>query len=279
MLKHAQAIPITSLTLVKNSSNGEQMKFYHDGKFERSQVLGVFRWSAPVRWSQSIGVSMGTLLGLVVVSAASMPAAAQDTMPIPLNVMRYARHLIEKYDINGDGVLQPEEWKEMRGDPAAADANGDDQIDVHELARYIADYGAVRRIRLMPSSSESLDRLPPLLYDAGVAGDAVAVDSQISSKPEDIPANTEMMRPTEPAGEKQFTVKPSRLPPGLPPWFRKLDADGDGQITLSEFAPTASAAALREFEAYDHNRDGVITPQEAAAGPRYPLKEGEEDNR
>ncbi len=254
------------------------MNFYHDGESERSLVLGGFRWSARVRWSQGIGVSMATVLGLLVVSAACMPAAAQDTMPIPLNVMRYARHLIEKYDVNGDGVLQPEEWKEMRGDPATADANADGQIDVHELARYIADYGAVRRIRLMPSSSESLDRLPPLLYDAGVAGDAVAVDSQIISKPEDSPANKEMTT-TEPAGEKQFTVKPSRLPPGLPPWFRKLDADGDGQITLSEFAPTASAAALREFEAYDHNRDGVITPQEAAAGPRYPSREGGGNDR
>lgn len=273
MILSPRTIRLGRLILAKSSTNGEQMTFYQNGKSERSRMHGGFRWS-DVRECQSIGVRMAILLGLLVFNAACMPLAAQDTMPIPLNVMRYARHLLEKYDVNGDGLLQPEEWKEMRGDPAAADANGDGQIDVHELARYIADYGAVRRIRLMPSSSESLDRLPSLLYDAVVAGDAVAADPQIISKPEDIPANQDMMT-TEAAGEKQFTVKPSRLPPGLPPWFHKLDADGDGQITLSEFAPTASVAALREFEAYDHNRDGVITPQEAAAGPKYPSPEGE----
>jgi hypothetical protein len=254
------------------------MGCFHGGKAERSQVLGCFRGPPRNGRSQGTAFSMRTVLGLFVVSAAVTPLVAQETIPVPLNVMRYARHLIEEYDGNGDGLLQAEEWKEMRGDPRTADANGDDLIDLHELARYITDYGAVRRIRLMPSSSESLGRLPPLLYDAVIAGDSVAVDPEVIDQTVDTPVHKVLVSPPTTTGEKQFTVKPSRLPPGLPPWFQKLDTDGDGQVTLSEFAPTASATALREFQAYDHNRDGVITPQEAAAGPTYPSVEETEDN-
>lgn len=249
------------------------MTLDHSETAKRWQVLGLFPWPTGICRRHGTACATAVLLGLLVVSTPFMPAAAQQTMPIPLNVQRYARHLIEKYDANGDGVLQPEEWKEMRGDPGAADANGDGVLDVHELARHIADYGSFRRIRLMPSSAGSLDRLPPLLYDALAAGETISMDAEILSQPADAPADKEPARPAEIAGEKRFTVKPSRLPPGLPAWFHQLDADGDGQITLSEFAPTGSAAAIREFEAYDHNRDGVITPREAAAGPKHRVRD------
>ncbi len=250
------------------------MTFCHRSKAERSHGLGRFRVPSTIRNGHCTAVSLAVLLGLMVLTLGFAALAAEQTIPVPLNVMRYAQHLIDEYDANGDGVLQPEEWKEMRGDPSAADANGDGLIDVHELARYIADYGSARRIRLTP---EALDRLPPLLYDVLAAGDSVPLVPEAISKPVDMPSEEEAVKPSEQPGQKQFTVKPSRLPPGLPAWFHELDADGDGQITLSEFAPTGSAAAIREFEAYDHNRDGVITPQEAAAGPKRLVREPTDD--
>jgi hypothetical protein len=200
--------------------------------------------------------------------AATLPVEGLGQSPshVPLKVMRYAAHLIEKYDANGDGVLQPEEWTRMRGDPAAADLNDDGQIDVRELAHYIADYGAVRRIRLMPSSSETMGRLPPLLYDALLTGGPTRNNPAATARSSDVSEQAASDDPAEPV-QRRFTVKTSRLPAGLPAWFQRLDLDGDGQITQSEFAPCGSAAALQEFEAYDLNGDGVITPQEAAAGP------------
>jgi hypothetical protein len=62
--------------------------------------------------------------------------------------------------------------------------------------------------------------------------------------------------------ESTFYVRPSRLPPGLPEWFTRRDGDGDGQISLSEFAPNPTQADLEEFARYDKNGDGFITVRE-----------------
>ena len=62
--------------------------------------------------------------------------------------------------------------------------------------------------------------------------------------------------------ERKFNVPARRLPTGLPNWFTLRDEDGDGQLTLSEFAPKPKASDLEEFRRYDLNDDGVITAEE-----------------
>jgi hypothetical protein len=59
-----------------------------------------------------------------------------------------------------------------------------------------------------------------------------------------------------------FYVPKSRLPPGLPDWFLRRDLDGDGQLSLAEFAPNPTQADLEEFARYDRNGDGFITAKE-----------------
>ncbi|TVS16090.1 MAG: hypothetical protein EA424_14850, partial [Planctomycetaceae bacterium] len=54
-----------------------------------------------------------------------------------------------------------------------------------------------------------------------------------------------------------------RLPAGLPDWFYRNDADGDGQISMAEFSATWTEAVLEDFYQFDLNRDGLITPEEA----------------
>ncbi len=53
-----------------------------------------------------------------------------------------------------------------------------------------------------------------------------------------------------------------RLPAGLPDWFYRSDAYGDGQISMAEFSATWSEAVLEDFYQFDLNRDGLITPEE-----------------
>jgi Ca2+-binding EF-hand superfamily protein len=59
---------------------------------------------------------------------------------------------------------------------------------------------------------------------------------------------------------------------GLPPWFRELDRDGDGQVSLPEWR--LGGKTLKEFREYDLNDDGLITLEEAlqAARSRAHLK-------
>jgi Ca2+-binding EF-hand superfamily protein len=45
--------------------------------------------------------------------------------------------------------------------------------------------------------------------------------------------------------------------------FKRLDSDGDGKLSLAEFA----ASSERMFDRLDKSRDGVITPEEMK--PRF----------
>jgi Ca2+-binding EF-hand superfamily protein len=63
----------------------------------------------------------------------------------------------------------------------------------------------------------------------------------------------------------RFLMPTERLPQGLPEWFRAKDANGDGQVSMAEFATTWTDALVREFNSYDLNGDGMITPQEVLA--------------
>jgi hypothetical protein len=59
-----------------------------------------------------------------------------------------------------------------------------------------------------------------------------------------------------------LAVRADDMPPkGLPPWFEKLDTDGDDQVSLAEWK--AGGRSLAEARKYDLDRDGFITPREA----------------
>ncbi|MEQ8791712.1 MAG: hypothetical protein RIC55_35950 [Pirellulaceae bacterium] len=61
-------------------------------------------------------------------------AAPQDRAA---QFQRYAEALIKRYDKNGDGRLQADEWESIRPSPAAADVNGDGDITVAEHAAWL----------------------------------------------------------------------------------------------------------------------------------------------
>jgi Ca2+-binding EF-hand superfamily protein len=64
-------------------------------------------------------------------------------------------------------------------------------------------------------------------------------------------------------------IERSTLPEGLPAWFKALDKDKDGQISLQEWLKGGKKVA--EFRKYDLNEDGLVTPDEVLRVMRKPI--------
>ena len=156
-------------------------------------------------------------------------------------VARYAEGLLRQYDTNKDGVLQKDEWSRMRGEPQKADRDNNGLITKDELARQLGDYGR-------GSSGGSTSS----------GGSSAAGGSYSSAARSSSSATSGGPRKTY-----RFLSATERLPKGLPDWFTRNDADGDGQIAMSEFAAAWDDAKAGEFAGWDRDGDGLITPKEA----------------
>jgi len=186
-----------------------------------------------------------------VASVSPLPAAGADR--IPDKARRYAQRLLKHYDANADGKLQRDEWSKMHGNPDAIDVNGDGLITQDELLNAIAAYGRNRRIGQPDSAAAASPRDNP---DSSNAGPAAATVTPPAG------ANLPSATAETSRGGATFHVPKSRFPAGLPDWFPRRDLDGDGQLSLAEFAPNPTQADLEEFTRYDRNGDGFITVEE-----------------
>ena len=198
-------------------------------------------------------------------------ASSQDAMsagpnaPISTKVLRYAMRIIARHDANGDGVLEHSETKTMRGDPARADLNGDGRIPAREFAQYVANHGRGRRIRLLFSPEIGEEANPPLLRPMTSDTPAESESGEAPPATESEPAaGPEPVEEIDPAA-RTFHVRQS--PGGLPSWFAARDANGDGQVSMAEYAPNATHLDVATFARMDANGDGFVTPRELV-GPR-----------
>ena len=172
-------------------------------------------------------------------------AAPQTRSALP-KVQRYASELIQRYDADGDGALQPPEWRPMRGQPQQIDRNGDELITAAELSSHVMDYARDKR-------------LAPLASRESRADTSTTPDAEES--PTTLENQGELLQDRKP-----YFVPARLLPQSLPNWYRARDADGDGQLSMEEFAPAGEAQAASQFERLDANGDGLLTPKEAVRG-------------
>ena len=202
--------------------------------------------------------------------------------PAPAKVVRYAEVVMQRYDTNGDGILQREEWKKMSGTPQAIDLNGDGQITKDELVWYFTHYGQSRTIHrtIARDLSEpykfdptNLRFLSPVWRRAETSSVASADSTQelsddgleammkANEQPIDDDLYQKMLEERQVPASRPYHVLPETLR-GVPAWFIVLDRNGDGQISLYEFAPTLDRKRIELFKRLDKNGNGFIEPDE-----------------
>ena len=155
----------------------------------------------------------------------------------------FADMMIRRYDRNGSGALEKDEWGELRGDPNQMDRNRDGKIDRQELAAHVASS--------MNRSSEGQGGRAS--RGGGDARQARSDDEKDSAR-----------------RSYRFLSPAERLPEGLPDWFAERDANQDGQVTMAEFTDSWTEGKAREFTRYDLSGDGRITPEECLQAMQMP---------
>ncbi len=163
---------------------------------------------------------------------------------------KFADSLIKQHDKNKDGFLDREESKELKTEHRSADANSDGIITLDELTAKLAS------------------------YTPGSAGSSPSPSKSSSSATATTAAPKRAWWKNAPAGASDKSVErrgaraltpTERLPKGLPEWFARSDVDGDGQVMMIEYAASWSESKVAEFQKYDLDGDGLITPEECLA--------------
>jgi len=172
------------------------------------------------------------------------PSAELMSVEVSPADLKEAEERLARYDKNKDGFLSGDELSSRwSGNPLDFDRNGDSKLSVSELA--------VRAARL---------RL---------------AQQQVASTQQQSDPNRRRDRSEKPAeiadpykGRKSFATASRVLPEGLPGWFVEKDLDQDQQVSMAEYTKQWTDSMVAEFESFDLNRDGFITPQECLAAVR-----------
>ena len=171
-------------------------------------------------------------------SSSSKPAEKKE---LDSRIRKYAESLLRRYDANKNGVLEKDEWSKMRNNPEKADRNRDKVVTGEELTTWLSAYS--QKSSPPPSTSS-----PPT---------ASASLSRSTSSRHSHSSRSEERK------SYRFLTPTERLPKGLPDWFARKDANGDGQVSMAEYhSGDWDEAKAAEFAGYDLNNDGMITPAE-----------------
>ena len=210
-----------------------------------------------------------------------LPVAFAQLPAPPAKVVRYAKTVIQRYDTDGDGILQRAEWEKMPGTPRAIDIDGDQQITLDELALYLTQFGWGRTIHRTivrdisepyKFDSENMQWFRPVWQRAEAPqvsmsetqeeqDDAMEEMMKKNEQPVDDDVYEKLLEERQIPANRLYHVPLESLR-GVPAWFIIMDKNGDGQISLSEFAPTLAPARVRMFKQLDKNGNGYIEPQE-----------------
>lgn len=140
-----------------------------------------------------------------------------------------AKAMMYQHDRNKNGRLDKAEWSRLKGNPGESDADRNGSLSMSELTDHLAGFG---------------------------------------SREKDVTARSRERKRksyTNKSGEKRsyrFLTPHERLPKGLPAWFVESDVNGDGQLSLKEYASRLQASKIGKFMQFDLNKDGFVVATE-----------------
>jgi hypothetical protein len=183
-------------------------------------------------------------------------------------IRRIAQAMLSRYDENKDGILQKEEWSKMSNEPEKGDKNGDGQITLDEMSERLGEWrpGSSSSSSSAPASSAATAQVSPGTASTGGRegfGGGGGFRGRGGRGGFGGREGPSAPRPTATASGQahRFLTPRERLPEDLPSFFTS-DRDGDGQVSMAEFTSSWDDAKLAEFNRWDLNRDGMITPAE-----------------
>ncbi len=180
-------------------------------------------------------------------------------------VRAYAEGLLKQNDANKNGVLDKDEWANVRSITRDTDANNDGTVTLDELTTKLGSYGRDENRSGSGSSSSSSTASSGSSSSGSSSGGSSSGGGSSGYRSSSGSGYGSGRGDAKQTGEKrsyrQRTVA-ERMPKGLPDWFARNDEDADGQITMAEYATLWSDTKAAEFAKFDLDGDGVITPRE-----------------
>ncbi|WP_419189451.1 hypothetical protein [Stieleria marina] len=174
-------------------------------------------------------------------------AEAFDHLMMDLSLVSRARQLINQYDKNRDGILQPNEFSiPVRANLKLIDTNRDRQVSKRELVS-----ASTKQPGLLPPTQS-----PP--NDSAFSATAPTKNRITVRSKRDIFGGRKSYR----------SLQNPRQHEDMPDFFAEKDTNTDGQIAMSEYASEWNDQVVADFFTWDTNRDGVITPSEAVDARR-----------
>jgi hypothetical protein len=187
------------------------------------------------------GFDVAAKPGATVAASAASSAAAPDSadaLAVPperleATIRTHAEAMIKQNDKDHSGALERDkgEWEGVR-DAKAIDKDRNNIITLEEMTAF----------QLAQNGGKPAKKADPAAKPAAAP---VQPDPLVKSV-----KTYRVLSPIE------------RLPEGLPDWFARDDANGDGQVSMSEFTHDWTPTKAAEFTRYDLNGDGIITTDE-----------------
>ena len=160
---------------------------------------------------------------------------------------RMVQMIFGRYDRNGSGVVEKDEWSSFRSDPSGYDTNHDGKITREEFAASMSNRFGGRGGEGGGGWYSRREGGEEPAAGSGGEGDKSSGTAAASSK-----KSYRLRRNVEKLAELKE----------LPSWFGSLDADANGQVEMSEFSSSWSDSVVADFSQFDLNNDGIVTPSE-----------------